>query len=259
MGETSDGALRVIISPAKKMRCVDVEPLPTRQPELIDRTRLLLEAMRGLTRDEAQQLWKCSDRLCDQNYGRLANMCLDEDTTSAVVSYEGIQYQHLAASVMDERCLAWIDRHLRIVSGFYGMLRPFDGVVPYRLEMQAKLAIGSHRDLYGFWGDTLYQVLVREGCEIVVNLASVEYAKAVVPHARRNGLPVLTCLFGMVRERDGAFVQRATEAKAARGTFVRWCAERDVASADELASFAERGYHLDEQRSTEDTLAFVKS
>ena len=259
MAAKSGEGMRVIISPAKKMRSVDVEPLPTRQPELLDDTRLLLKAMRNLTRDEAQRLWKCSDRLCDQNYERLANLCLDEDTTSAVVSYEGIQYQHLAASVMDDRCLAWIDRHLRIVSGFYGMLRPFDGVVPYRLEMQAKLAVGSHRDLYGFWGDILYQMLAREGCELVVNLASVEYAKAVVPHARKSGAAVVTCLFGMVRERDGAFVQRGTEAKAARGTFVRWCAERDVTSPEEFASFSERGYHLDELRSTEDTLVFVKS
>ena len=248
MSGTMGGGLRVIVSPAKKMRLVDADPRPTRRPELIDRTCLLLEAMRGLTRDEAQRLWKCSDRLCDQNYGRLANLSLEDETSSAVVSYEGIQYQHMAASVMDDRCLAWIDRHLRIVSGFYGMLRPFDGVVPYRLEMQAKLAIGSHRDLYGFWGDALYRVLVREGCELVVNLASVEYAKAVVPHARKNDLPVLTCLFGTVREADGAFVQRATEAKA-----------RDVTSPEEFASFAERGYRLDERRSTEDTLAFVKS
>ena len=259
MGESNTGGLRVIVSPAKKMRSVDVEPLPTRRPELIDRTRLLLEAMKNLTRDEAQRLWKCSDRLCDQNYGRLASLSLDDATTSAVVSYEGIQYQHLAASVMDDGCLAWIDRHLRIVSGFYGILRPFDGVVPYRLEMQAKLSVGAHRDLYGVWGDALYQVLAREGCELVVNLASVEYAKAVVPHARKNGLSVLTCLFGVVRERDGAFLQRATEAKAARGTFVRWCAERDVTSPDELASFSERDYRLDEHRSTEDTLVFVKA
>ena len=259
MAGTSGGEPRFIISPAKKMRFVDADPWPTRRPELINRSRLLLEAMRSLTRDEAQRLWKCSDRLCDQNYERLASLSLDDNTSSAVVSYEGIQYQHLAASVMDDRCLAWIDRHLRIVSGFYGMLRPFDGVVPYRLEMQAKLAIGSHRDLYGFWDDALYQVLAREGCGLVVNLASVEYAKAVVPHARRNGLPVITCLFGMVREADGRFVQRATEAKAARGTFVRWCAERGVTSSDEFAAFSERGYRLDERRSTEDTLAFVRS
>ena len=105
----------------------------------------------------------------------------------------------------------------------------------------------------------MYRSLAREGCGLLVNLASVEYAKAVVPYAQRGGMPVLTCLFGVVRERDGAFVQRATEAKAARGTFVRWCAERDVTSPEEFASFAERGYLLDERRSTEDTLTFVKA
>ena len=252
-------SLALIVSPAKKMNVVEGPPDATSLPRLIDQTELLLERLRALSYEQAKVLWQCSDKLAKPNYERLAHTDLRAATTAAAIAYEGIQYQHLAAPVMDERCLSWIDRHLRIVSGFYGILRPFDAVVPYRLEMQAKLAIGSHRDLYGFWGDSLYQVLAREGCEFVVNLASVEYAKAVVPYARKAGLRVLTCLFGMERERDGAFVQRATEAKAARGTFVRWCAERGVTSPDELVSFSESGYRLDEQRSTEDTLAFVKA
>ena len=91
----------------------------------------------------------------------------------------------------------------------------------------------------------------------MVNLASVEYAKAVLPWAEAVGLPVLTCVFGDVR--GGRFVQRATEAKAARGTFVRWCAERNARELDELQGFGERGYLLDEARSDSKRLVFVRT
>ncbi len=249
--------LRCVISPAKKMIEEDGEPHPRGVPRMLARTRVLLEALRALSRDEAQRLWRCSDRLTDLNYERLRTMDLDAATTAAVVAYEGIQYQHLAAQVMGATELEWLDGHLRVLSGFYGVLRPFDAVVPYRLEMQARLSVGGTRDLYGFWGDALARSLVDEGCDLVVNLASVEYAKAVVPHAAAHGMDVVTCVFGAVRERDGKLVQRATEAKAARGTFVRWCAERGVSDADELRAFDERGYALDESRSDDHTLVFV--
>lgn len=250
-------SLRIIISPAKKMRAVDAPPWPVREPALLGRARLLATAVRALTREQAQELWRCSDRLADLNYERFSTMDLSRGTTAAVVAYEGIQYRHMAPEVMDERELAWLDGHLRILSGLYGILRPLDGVVPYRLEMQARLAVGGARDLYGFWGDALYESLAAEGCDLIVNAASVEYARAVTPHVRPGGPPVLTCLFGTVR--DGRLRQAATEAKAARGTFVRWCAERGVEDARELRGFSERGYALDEARSGRDELVFVRA
>ncbi len=148
-----------------------------------------MRAVRALSRDEAQALWACSDRLADLNYERFQAMNLERDTTAAAVAYEGIQYTHLAPGVMSERELAWLDEHLRILSGLYGVLRPLDGVVPYRLEMQARLAVDGERDLYGFWGNSLYETLVEEGCDTIVNVASVEYARAVTPWVRPDGPP----------------------------------------------------------------------
>ena len=250
-------SLRIIISPAKKMRVVDAPPWPMREPAFQARTETLLEALRALSRDEAQRLWACSDRLADLNYERVRAMDLSAGTTAAVVAYEGIQYTHLAAEVMSEDELAWLDEHLRILSGFYGMLRPLDGVVPYRLEMQAHLAVDGTRNLYEFWADALYEALAAEGCDVIVNVASVEYARAVTPWVRPNGPQLLTCLFGV--ERDGRLRQPATEAKAARGTFVRWCAERGVKTLDELCDFRERGYELSAERSSGDSLVFVRA
>ena len=256
-------ALGLIVSPAKKMNVVEGPPYVTSMPQHLERTQELLARLQQLTYDEAKDLWRCSDRLAQVNYERLCHMDLRHDLTASVLAYEGIQYQHLAASVMDERSLAWLDQHLRILSGFYGVLRPGDGVTPYRLEMQARLAMPARSDrpatsdLYGFWGDALARSLAAE-FDLVVNVASVEYAKAVAPYLSDLGTDTLTCLFGAVRPTDGKLLQRSTEAKAARGSFVRWCAEREVTSREELLSFGERGYRLDEERSEERTLVFVR-
>lgn len=248
--------IRIITSPAKKMRVQDAPPWPVREPAFLDRAQQIVRALKGLSRDQAQALWNCSDRLADLNYDRLREMDLTRGVTSAAIAYEGIQYTHMAPEVMDERELAWLDGHLRILSGLYGVLRPLDGVVPYRLEMKARLSVGGARDLYALWSDSLYESLAAEGCDLIVNVASVEYARAVTPFARPGGPQVLTCLFGVLR--DGRLRQPATEAKAARGTFIRWCAERGVMSPAELRGFAERGYSLDEARSDEATLVFVR-
>ena len=250
-------SLRFIISPAKKMRVQDAPPWPVREPAFLDRAEILMRAVQRLSRDEAKALWSCSDRLADLNYERFRDMDLRGAVTSAAAAYEGIQYTHLAPQVMSENQLAWLDEHLRILSGFYGMLRPLDGVVPYRLEMQAKLAAGDARNLYDFWGNTLYESLAEEGRGLIVNAASVEYARAVTPWVRPEGPQVLTCLFCV--EREGRLRQPATEAKAARGTFIRWCAERGVTHKDELSDFRERGYAFDLARSDSNTLVFTQS
>lgn len=251
------GKMLLIISPAKKMNVVDDSFGWRDLPRFVDRSEELLAALRGMTPDELQRLWKCSDALADLNVDRVRSADVRSGAlTPAVLAYEGIQYQHIAARALSGSELAYLQNHLRILSGLYGVLRPLDGVVPYRLEMQAKLAVAGQRDLYGFWGDALCRSLAEEG-SVVVNLASVEYAKAVVPWAKKAGRPrIVTCLFGSVSE-AGALVQRSTAAKAARGEMVRWCAEHEVESIDDLRRFGELGYRFDPARSDDDTFVFA--
>ena len=246
----------MIVSPAKKMNVVEGPPYVTALPCFLGRTERLMRAVQELSYSQAKELWRCSDKLATLNYERFQEMDLTRGTTAAALAYEGIQYQHLAPQVMTTSELAFLDTRLRILSGFYGVLHPSDGVVPYRLEMQAKLAVDGAHDLYEFWGTSLADALAQE-TDTIVNLASVEYAKAVVPHARARGMRVVTCLFGQLV--GGRFRQRATEAKAARGSFVRWCAEGNIEATDDFPRFAERGYQLDEARSSADELIFVRS
>lgn len=169
---------------------------------------------------------------------RDANACREPSLAQlspAAFSYAGIQYQHMAPQVMDEDSLAWLQDHLWILSGMYGCLRPFDAVRPYRLEMGAKLAVDGARNLYAFWGDKLARAVAGSGGETVVNLASVEYAKAVLPHLDPS-TPIATCVFSSSL-RNGRPVQKSTESKAARGSMVRWMAENRIESAADLKRF----------------------
>ena len=252
--------MRFIVSPAKKMNVVDDAFAWHDLPRFLDRTDMLVEAMRARSYDEVKALWQCSDALAELNFERFRTLEVRSGAlTPAVLAYEGIQYQHLAPRVMNEAQLAYVQEHLRILSGFYGMLHPLDGVVPYRLEMQAKLAAGGAPDLYAFWGDRLYRALADEA-DIIVNLASVEYAKAVLPHAKIAGARaprIVTCLFGTV-DTQGRLKQRATAAKAARGSMVRWCAERNVQCPEDLRAFDQLGHVYDGARSTDDCFVFVQ-
>lgn len=248
--------MRIIVSPAKKMNVADDAFAWRDLPRFTERAEILMKAIRKLSFAEAQRLWKTSDALTELNYRRFRSMDLRGGAvplSPAVFSYEGIQYQHAAPAVMEAGHLEYLQEHLRILSGFYGMVRPFDGVVPYRLEMQAKLAVGGAQDVYGFWGDAIAAALAEE-TRPIVNLASVEYAKAVLPYADRLGLRVVTCLFGRVG--GGRLVQRATAAKAARGSMVRWCAENGIEDSADLRAFDVMGYLFCADLSTDDTFVF---
>lgn len=254
--------MRFIVSPAKKMNVVD-DSLPWRdRPAFLEHTRTLAQAVGSLCYDEAKAIWQCSDTLAELNFERFRYMDLEAATlTPAILAYEGIQYQHLAPQVMESAQLAYLQEHLRILSGFYGVLRPFDGVVPYRLEMQAKLAVDGCSNLYDYWGPVLYETLAAEA-DVIVNLASVEYAKVVLPHAAaavKQGLPasrIVTCLFGAL-DASGRLVQRSTAAKAARGSMVRWCAEQGVQCVEDLREFDVMGYAFDAKRSDERCFVFA--
>ena len=140
--------MKIIISPAKKMN-VDTDSLPIDSlPPFLPQTERLLSALQTMSPKELQSLWKCNDNLAQLNIERLKAMTLRQNLTPAILSYEGIQYRYIAPGVMSAGQLEYLREHLRILSGFYGLLRPFDGVTPYRLEMQAKLSVDGAKDLY---------------------------------------------------------------------------------------------------------------
>lgn len=246
--------MRIIISPAKKMNVAD-DVLPYQGlPVFLDRTEEILEWLRSLSLKEAQKLWGCSDRLAQLNYERLTAMELTGRLTPAVISYEGIQYQHMAPAVFEDSMLEYIQQHLRILSGFYGVLKPMDGVTPYRLEMQAKAGIGDTGDLYEFWGRSLYEETIDES-GIIINLASKEYSRCIEKYLQSRDV-YITCVFG---ELDGGKVkQKGTYAKMARGEMVRFMAENQVTEPEGLKGFDRMGYSFSEKFSTNTEFVFIR-
>ena len=247
--------MRIIIAPAKKM-VVDTDSFAVDGlPAFLEQTERLKAALQGMSPAKLQTLWKCNDAIAKLNTERLSTMDLRRHLTPAIVSYEGIQYQYMAPGVMETAQLDYLQEHLRILSGFYGLLRPFDGVTPYRLEMQAKLSVDGHRDLYDFWGDTLAHRLASE-TDFVLNLASKEYSRAVEPHLPKF-VRFLTCTFG--EWKDGKVIEKGTMCKMARGQMVRWLAENNVTSWADIRAFDQLGYRFQPELSNGSHYVFLKS
>ena len=247
--------MRIIISPAKKMN-IDTDTFaPMGLPVFLSRTKELMDYMKGLSYEEAKMLWSCNDKIAAQNFERYAQMDLERGLTPAILSYEGIQYQYMSPMVFSETALDYVQKNLRILSGFYGIVKPFDGVTPYRLEMQAKASIGGFKDLYEYWGDSLYQELTSDGDHLILNLASKEYSKCIEKYLGENDLFV-TCVFG--EEIDGKVVQKGTLVKMARGEMVRFLAENEIDSLEGVKNFHGLGYEFSEELSGEKEYIFIK-
>lgn len=139
--------MRLIISLAKKMKEDTDTLVPLGLPVFLENAEEIMRWMNTLSFEEARKLWDCNEKIAELNVQRLAKMELRRGLTPAILSYEGIQYQYMAPAVFEESQYEYIQKHLRILSGFYGILKPMDGVTPYRLEMQAKAEIAGKRKM----------------------------------------------------------------------------------------------------------------
>ncbi len=246
--------MRIIISPAKKMR-VDTDSLPWRElPCFLPKTEKILERLRAMTETELQTLWKCNDKIARQNIERLRNMELRSGLTPAILAYEGIQYQYMAPGVFTDGELEYIQEHLRVLSGFYGILCPFDGVNPYRLEMQAKLQIEDKKDLYAYWGDAIAEQLFAE-TDCILNLASKEYSVCVSKYLPES-IRMITCVFG--EKVNGKIAEKGTMCKMARGEMVRYMAEHTIKELESVKAFNRLGFSYSEMDSDENRYVFLR-
>ena len=246
--------MRIIIAPAKKMRSDPDSLAPAGLPDFLPETEVLCAALRSMDPAALQRLWRCNDRIAALNVRRLEEMDLRRNLTPAILAYEGIQYQYMAPGVFSQGEYDYVQTYLRILSGFYGLLRPFDGVTPYRLEMQAKLAVGGARDLYGFWGDRLARRLFAE-TDCILNLASKEYSLCVSRFLEPS-VRFVTCVFG--QEKDGKILEQGTQCKMARGEMVRYLAETGAETLEAVRGFDRLDYRFSPAHSDEETLVFLR-
>lgn len=245
--------MKIIIAPAKKM-IVDTDSFSTQsEPVFLNQTDQILNKLQSLTYTQAKELWQCSDKIARPNYEWLKKIDLRKNLTPAVLAYSGIQYQYMAPDLFTAPALDYIQQNLRILSGFYGILKAFDGIVPYRLEMQSSLSINNTVNLYQFWHDQIYNDLDFDN-NIVVNLASQEYSKSVSPFLK-TGEQLIDVVFGSLV--DGKVKVKATLAKMARGEMIRYMAEHQVKVLSELKKFDHPDYKFSSSLSNGQKLVFL--
>ena len=258
--------MKIIISPAKKMnRNTDLFACST-LPSFLQEAEHLAQWIRSLSYPESKKLWGCNDSIARLNYDRFSAMDLHKNLTPALISYEGIQYQYMAPEVFSDREWAYVQEHLRILSGFYGVLRPLDGITPYRLEMQAKtdkcspplmespVSETAPCSLYHFWKEKLYQAVLDES-RTVLNLASKEYSRCIEQYLKPEDT-FITCVFG--EWKDGKVIQKGTQAKMARGEMVRFLAENAIETPTDIRRFDRMNYRFVEELSSEKEYVFVR-
>ncbi|MBQ8094800.1 MAG: peroxide stress protein YaaA [Clostridia bacterium] len=245
--------MRIIIAPAKKMRRSH-EMMPESRPVFLNESEKLLDALRRLTEVQRKAVWACSDSIAIENEAALQQMNLESSGIPAILAYDGIQYVYMAPETFSEKMAAYANEHLRILSGFYGVLSPMDGVLPYRLEMQAKLPVDGKTGLYAFWGSRLYEaVLPDDG--VIINLASKEYSRAIEPYLKHSDR-MITCIFG---EWSGdRIVTKGVYAKMARGKMVRYLAENGAETPEEMKRFDRLDYRYHPELSDDVSYVFMR-
>lgn len=253
----------VVVSPAKNLDFESV--VPTReysQPALLEETERLMKVCRTLSPADLSSLMKISDKLATLNANRFAEFSTPfttENARQAMYAFNGDVYTGLDAYSLDTDTVAYAQNHLRILSGLYGLLRPLDLMQAYRLEMGTRLANPAGKDLYAFWNDTitlaLNKALEAQGDNVLINLASNEYFKAV-KKTSLDGM-IITPTFKDCK--NGQYKIISFFAKKARGLMARYILENRVEDVEGLKAFDVDGYQFSEAQSTSTELVFLRN
>jgi cytoplasmic iron level regulating protein YaaA (DUF328/UPF0246 family) len=250
-----------IISPAKTLDFeTHVETTHT-LPRFKTEANKLIRELRKKKTSDIRDLMSISENLAELNVERFHNFSttkLPSYAKPAVFAFKGDVYRGLEIETLDEKALSYLDDHLRILSGLYGLLRPLDLIQPYRLEMGTSLSINGQSSLYDFWGTKISRALKKDlkdqGDEIIVNLASQEYARA----ANLSSFKGKVIQIEFRDFTNGEYKIVAVYAKKARGLMVRYMAENAIGKSEDLKGFDYEGYAFDDTSSDKATYVFKR-
>lgn len=251
-----------VLSPAKSL---NLEPQKQTSkystPEFLEEAETLVKKLKRMSRKSLSDLMDISDDLAELNHGRFNEWSCPfttDNAKQAVLTFNGDVYQGLQASQFKARDLAFAQDHLRILSGLYGVLRPLDLMQAYRLEMGTSLTTRQGKSLYDFWGDKITEALksdlAKQKQQALVNLASNEYFKSVIP--KLLGCPVITPVFKEIK--DGKSRTIALFAKQARGRMAAWIILNRIDTPEKLTEFNLDGYEYQPDESKADKLTFSR-
>jgi len=253
----------MLLSPAKSLDETPLThpPIEPTEPALLQEADTLAQILRQKTPDELAALMKLSDKLAELNFERYQAWQVplpEQKAKPALYLFKGDVYQGLDAATLKPSGVQYAQRHINILSGLYGLLRPMDRILPYRLEMGTRLENPAGKDLYAWWRERITPLvnerLAQSGSRELVNLASNEYWKAV--EAKAVDGRIITPVFKDWK--NGQFKIISFYAKKARGSMARWAIDHQVQEAEELKYFDADGYGFAPELSDETTWVFTR-
>ena len=223
-------------------------------PILIDRATGIASYVKTLSVRDIQSMMKISEKLANETKQLIDSWSDDVNfLRPAIDSFLGDIYSGLQAATFSDQDMQYAQQHLRILSGLYGILRPMDGIYPYRLEMGYKLPDTRYSNLYSYWGEAIFATLDKS--ETIIDLSAVEYGKTVTKYAEVSR--IVTPRFLTISPKTGEPVFVVVHAKIARGAFARWMITKRIEDVESLKEFADLGYSYDKELSTDRVPVFV--
>lgn len=252
--------MKTLISPSKTLNFDNnINCDITSKCRLIDYTSELHKILISYSKNDLKNLMNVSDKIAELNYNRFKTWedpSNSKTSKQAIYAFKGDVYSGLDAESIEEDKFDYLQNSLRIISGYYGLLRPFDQILPYRLEMGTKLENKNGNNLYKFWGDKITDVLNEDldSNDIIVNLASDEYFKSINKDKIKS--KIITPVFKEFK--NGLYKVIAIYAKKARGLMSRFLIERKSTSIDDIKLFNINGYSFDSNLSNDSQLVFTR-
>lgn len=252
----------IVISPAKTLDFENInDNLPMTNPRFINESNIIMNELRELDSYSIGKLMKISDKLASLNKDRFTTWKDSlENSKHCLLAFQGDVYKGLDVGSFTDEELFYANDHLRILSGLYGVLKPFDGINPYRLEMGSKLKVGKSKNLYEFWNNTLnnsiYDELRKHKESTLINLASKEYFKSVEKIESYEDVKVITPIFKEFR--NGEYKIISLKAKRARGLMSRYIIQNEISEPEKLKLFREEDYEYNEELSNEKEWIFTR-
>ena len=249
----------VLLSPAKNLDCDEQPPIgEPGNPALLNDSLSLIDQLKRLDKKDLKRLMKISDALAQLNYNRYQQFETPftlENAKQAIYMFQGDVYKGLDAETLDEQSVEFANKHIRILSGLYGVVKPLDLIQPYRLEMGTRLETERGKDLYSFWGDRITNMLNEDPAgNTIVNLASNEYARAVNLNKVRGQWLDIT----FKQKKGEHYKVIGIHAKKARGLMARYIATNLVDQPDKLTAFKDEGYQFRDDLSSEREFVFTR-
>ena len=251
----------ILLSPAKSLDFSPMDVPSHSQPRLLEQTESLIGAMRKKSRAKIQELMGVSEKIADLNYHRYKDFSLPftpENAKPSMYAFNGDVYNGLDAKSFEGKEIDFAQKHIRLLSGLYGVLRPLDLMQAYRLEMGTKLKYRRKKNLYEFWGNTITELLnedlKKSGSDVVLNLASKEYFHAV----KKDKLDGKVVDVDFRENRNGTLKVISFNAKKARGRMAHLIVKEGINSPGELKELVVNDYIFRAEKSTESKLVFVK-